>query len=206
MIKYTEKNLLPAPSRREIMRYMGCREEKTEINELIDSCISESENIFSYKVAYTELPLEISNDTVKIGSIITDSRDLGKCLLKCDKAIIFAATVGLGIDRFIMKYSRTNPSRALCLQAIGAERIEALCNAFCLEIEKKAKKNKESIRPRFSPGYGDLPLELQRDIFKLLDCERRIGLTLNDSLIMSPTKSVTAIIGIYKNKGKNESA
>lgn len=52
------------------------------------------------------------------------------------------------------------------------------------------------LKPRFSAGYGDLPLEVQKDIFRVLDCPRKIGLTLNDSLLMSPTKSVTAIVGI----------
>ena len=52
------------------------------------------------------------------------------------------------------------------------------------------------MKPRFSPGYGDLSLEMQRDIFRVLDCPRKIGLTLNESLLMSPSKSVTAIIGI----------
>ena len=86
---------------------------------------------------------------------------------------------------------------SVCLQAIGAERIEALCNAFSLEMKNEYAKSGRSLRPRFSAGYGDLPLELQREIFNALGCERRIGLTLNDSLIMSPSKSVTAIIGIY---------
>ena len=60
------------------------------------------------------------------------------------------------------------------------------------------KKEKGVIRPRFSPGYGDLPIEIQKDIFRALDCPRRIGLTLNENLLMSPTKSVSAIIGIVK--------
>ena len=91
----------------------------------------------------------------------------------------------------IAKYGAISPSRAFMLQAIGAERIEALCNKFNSEISAKSQT-----APRFSPGYGDLPIELQREIFLALDCPKRIGLTLNQSLLMSPTKSVTAIIGI----------
>ena len=52
------------------------------------------------------------------------------------------------------------------------------------------------LRPRFSPGYGDLPLALQADVFWALDCTSKIGVSLSESLIMSPQKSVTAIIGI----------
>ena len=107
--------------------------------------------------------------------------------------------MGLGIDRLINKYGRITPSRAVCLQAIGAERIEALCDEFCKDIAQKYAESCRKLRPRFSPGYGDLPLSLQRDILNLLSSEKRIGLTLNESLLMSPTKSVTAIVGIYKN-------
>ena len=79
------------------------------------------------------------------------------------------------------------------MQAIGAERIEALCDAFCDDMEKEMGV---SLRPRFSPGYGDLPLSVQKDIISLLEAPKRIGLSLNDSLLMSPTKSVTAFAGI----------
>ena len=82
------------------------------------------------------------------------------------------------------------------LQAIGAERIEALCDVFCEKIRLDAESAGLFPRPRFSPGYGDFPLELQKDIFRVLDCSRKIGLTLNESLLMSPSKSVTAVIGL----------
>ena len=78
------------------------------------------------------------------------------------------------------------------MQAIGAERIEALCDAFCRAYGEEAGP----CHPRISPGYGDFPLEAQRRLLPLLDGPRRSGLTLNGSLFMSPTKSVTAIVGI----------
>ena len=111
----------------------------------------------------------------------------------CKRAVVFAATVGIGLDRLIAKYGRLSPSKALMLQAIGAERIEALCDAFCAEL---AAKLDCKLRPRFSPGYGDFPITAQKELFAVLDCTRQIGVTLNDSLLMSPTKSVTAIVGI----------
>jgi hypothetical protein len=82
------------------------------------------------------------------------------------------------------------------LGAIGTERIESLCDAFCNEFEKATH--------RVSAGYGDLPLEIQPQIFALLDCSRKIGLTLNQSLVMSPTKSVTAIFGLGNGERQNK--
>ena len=78
------------------------------------------------------------------------------------------------------------------MQAIGAERIEALCDCF----EADVRGEYGSIRSRFSPGYGDLSLDFQNDLFRVLDCQRTIGLVLNESMLMSPSKSVTAIIGV----------
>ena len=110
--------------------------------------------------------------------------------------VLFGASIGIEIDRLIAKYSRVSPLKALVFQAIGAERIERLCDEFSRDIAKEKGLEGKTCRPRFSPGYGDLPIEMQREIFKVLDCQRKIGLTLNASMIMSPTKSVTAIIGV----------
>lgn len=179
------------PNKKEILRYMGCPNTSEELDGLIASCIGECTDAFKYGVCYTEVPVCIDGDSVDFGAVNVTSRSLAKNLSGCDGAVIFGATVGLEIDRLIAKYGRISPSRAVVLQALGAERVEALCDAFCRELEH----NYGRIRPRFSPGYGDLPLSFQQDIFSLLDCPRRIGLTLNGSLLMSPSKSVTAVVG-----------
>ena len=190
---------IPAPpiDRQEILRYMGCRESSTQISSLIERSLSLCRDSLSYKVCFAEYDISIDGTKCDLGFTAVESADLAKCLGGCDKILLFAATVSLSLDRLILKYGKSEPSVSVCLQAIGAERIEALCNAFSLEMKNEYAKIGRSLRPRFSAGYGDLPLELQREIFNALGCERRIGLTLNNSLIMSPSKSVTAIIGIY---------
>ena len=114
--------------------------------------------------------------------------------------ILFAATVGLGFDRLLARESRLSPARAVLLQALGAERIEALCDLFSAEMAKEKENEGLFCRSRFSPGYGDLPLAFQAPLFSLLDCERAIGLTLTGSGLMSPTKSVSALIGVAKER------
>lgn len=190
----TESVALPPFSRKEILRYAGCRETSESVDNLLDKCIEKSKDIFVGSVCYGVFDLEICDNVCKIGGINILSKALSKNLADCEKTVIFGATVGVGIDRLIMKYSRIAPSEAVMYQAIGAERIEALCDAFCQKTEKTFGKR---LKPRFSPGYGDLPLSVQRDIFSLLDC-KKIGLSLNESLLMSPTKSVTAFVGISK--------
>jgi len=179
---------------KEILRYAGIREADFEMLNLIKSCINEARGVISYKVCYCETSVSIRKPLCAFDYFSIESMSLAKNLEGCNSAVIFAATLGIGFDRLIAKYSRISPSRALIFQAIGAERVEALCDAFCNDIEASGK----SVRHRFSVGYGDAPLEAQKDIFRVLEPTRNIGLTLGDSLLMSPTKSVTAFIGIEK--------
>ena len=184
----TKTYIEPRFCEKEILRYAGCRNEDKDVLSLIHSCVDEVRQKLSYKVCYGEFD---------VGFLNIQSKMFSKNLENCSSVIIFAATIGVEIDRLILKYSRISPSRALILQSIGTERIEALCDEFCKEI---AKEKNMSLTNRFSPGYGDLSLDIQKDIFNFLDCSKRIGLTLNDSLIMSPSKSVTAFVGVSHSK------
>lgn len=184
----------PAPdfNKREILRYAGIKGNISEINALLDECIKELDGKLTYKVCYSEYPVKIISNDSDLTFTAVKSKDLAKNLKNCDRFILFAATVGIGIDRLIVKYNALSPTKALIFQAIGAERIESLCDLFNDEI----KQNYKTVKPRFSAGYGDLPIEIQKDIFAVLNCSKNIGVTLNESLLMSPSKSVTAIIGI----------
>lgn len=181
---------------KEIYRYMGLSKEDEEISKEVLLCINECKNVLSYKVCYREFDININEDKINLGFSDVSSRGLSKNLDGCEKIILFAATVGIKLDFLIKKYGTVSPLKALAFQAIGAERIESLCDMFCNDIKNGYEESGYFTRPRFSPGYGDLPLSLQRDIFRVLDCPRKIGLTLNESLLMSPSKSVTAIVGI----------
>ena len=183
---------LPAVNVGEVLRYAGAPRAADEFSKLVESCLCEAEHAVTGRVCFAEVGVSRRDGRLSTEAFETESVALSKNLAGCDRAVIFAATVGFGIDRLIAKYSVVSPSRALIFQAVGAERIEALCDTLCLDLEREYG----GLRPRFSPGYGDLPLAMQREIFAYLDCPKRIGLTLNESLLMSPTKSVTAIVGI----------
>ncbi len=143
------------------------------------------------------LPVTVSGSVCDFGYWKLHSESLARNLEDCEETIVFAATVGVEMDRLIQRYGKISPAKALMFQAIGTERIEALCDTFCTEREKETGK---ILKARFSAGYGDLPLEVQRNVFSLLNPQKHIGLTLNESLLMSPTKSVTAFAGIRNEK------
>lgn len=194
---FTKEYPAPPVNRREILRYLGVKEETEETAALIDSCISEAMGCLAYRVCWGEFPVELSGETLDLCFCKTASKNLCKNLSGCKSTVLFAATVGLELDRLIAKYNRLQPSKAVVLQAFGSERIEALCDAFNADITQEKAEEGKGTRPRFSPGYGDLPLEMQKDIFAALSCSKNIGIGLNQSLLMTPSKSVTAIIGVY---------
>lgn len=178
----------PAVDRGEIFRYALCRHPDEAMEKLLDRCLDAALPVLSYRVCWAEVPVAVTGSVCDFGDFQLSSRRLAKHLTGCSKAVVFAATIGLEMDRLIARSGRLSPATGLMLQAVGTERIEALCDAFCADFPGS--------RPRFSPGYGDLKLSAQNEIFDRLDCPRQIGLTLNDSLIMSPSKSVTAILGL----------
>lgn len=177
----------PSVNEKEVLRYFGAKEQNAEFLSLLASVKDESLDVFTYKVAYARVELDELRKTVGVRS-----ETLERYLDGCRAAVIFAATVGFGIDRLISKYSSLSPVRALMLQAYGAERVEALCDVLEADVEREYG----TVRPRISAGYGDLPLTMQRALVRRLDLGRRLGITLNESLLMSPSKSVTGIIGL----------
>lgn len=180
----------------EILRYSGAKGDNSDLRPIIDQCIEELDGKLKFLVCYDELPLKIEGDSVIFDSFYIRSKSLAKNLSDCHSAILFSATVGIELDRLILKYGQISPTKALFFQSVGAERIEALCDVFCDCIKEQKAKEGKSVRPRFSAGYGDCSLEAQREIFRILDATKKIGVSLTENLMMIPTKSVSAFIGI----------
>lgn len=184
--------------RKETLRYLGYRgqeaDEKT--GKLLDEVTEELEKNSLPKSIYREYDCSVEGNQVKIGPLNVVSHHLSKNLQGCEKAVILAATIGRCADLMIKKYSVTNMAKAAVVQAAGASAIENYVDEIEEEVRKSAKERGLYLRPRFSPGYGDFPLDYQKEVFQLLECSKRIGITLTEGNLMMPTKSVTAVIGL----------
>jgi hypothetical protein len=189
--------LPPSFDEKEILRYAGSKEADEGVEVLLNECLKECENAFSYRVCY-----RVFEKKEFLQSFGGGSKALQKNLDGSAYAVAFAATVGLSIDRLIAKYASVQTAKSLLFQAIGAERIEALCDLFCEDIKAQAGAKGYFSRPRFSPGYGDFPLQAQTALMQALDASRKIGLSLTESLLMTPTKSVTAVVGLSPQSAK----
>ncbi len=183
---------------KQVAVYLGYYSAKTDENtkNLIKICTEEFLKAADFRACFAEVEVsadgEISLDGKKI---ICNS--LKRNLAGCEKAYVFAATTGIESHRLIERNSVISPLKGMVTDCVGSAAIEAFCNKINLSFD-----NCECLRPRFSPGYGDMPLECQRDIVEFLQTKKNIGMSLTDSLMMVPVKSVTAIIGIGKEKNK----
>ena len=185
------------PQPEEILRYAGLPK-TAEPDPLMLSCLDELGEIDG-RICWRHFDIARREDgSMDLGFCVTPSKNLAQNLKDCSRLVLFAGTLGLPIDRLLERYGRLSPAKQLWFQAIGAAGVEALCDRFCEDVKHLAGRGGAlaSTKPRYSPGFGDFGLSYQKSIFAALDCQRRIGLTLTDSLLMSPTKSVTALIGI----------
>ena len=119
------------------------------------------------------------------------SKSLYENLSGCTKAYIFAVTLGINVDRLILRLSQMSAAEHFITDALASAYAESACDCAEREIFKGAEH-----RRRYSPGYGDLPLELQPQILSVLNAGRLLNISLSKSLLMTPKKSVTAIAGL----------
>lgn len=188
---------------KEILRYLGYGRQKPDgdVMRLIAECYKELLAAASPKCISRTYNLRFfDEDGIDTGCFLTHSKNLRKNLADCDQIVLFAATLGAPVDLLIQKYNRLSVSKALILQAAAAAMLEDYCDEEneCLKEDWAAKDR--YLRPRFSPGYGDFSLECQRGLLGALEAGKRIGITLTDSLLMAPSKSVTAVIGVSDRK------
>lgn len=121
-------------------------------------------------------------------------RTAERMLADCGRAALLACTLGAGFDAMLRREQARDMSQAVLLDACGSAWVEGGCDQ--VEAELRQRLPGLYLTDRFSPGYGDLPLSLQGALCAALDAGRRLGLSLSDSFLLNPVKSVTAVVGI----------
>ncbi len=131
------------------------------------------------------------NKEIIIDGISVKSTSLSRNLNGCDRCIVLCVTLGHLVDKTLLKYSVKSTYEHFILDAIASALSESLCDL----VDKKLTKNYKT-KNRFSVGYGDLSLEYQKSFLKIVEADKYLSVNLSSSLLMSPTKTITAIIGI----------
>lgn len=188
--------LLPI-SKSEAARYMGVKGEPDEaVMELLDRAERLVREKVRPKYVYLETDVRFTDEGVVLGAMSEPltGEDIKRHLKGCDRAVMLAATLSQEADKLIRQAAVTNMAESLAIDCICSAAIEQVCDRA--EEEIFAEHPAPYRTWRFSAGYGDLPITLQKGFILALNAQRRIGLTVTDSSLLIPSKSVTAIIGV----------
>ena len=161
-------------------------------NDVIDNCTLAVRKSLTPRYCYIKTPVEfIEDNTVAFDFGKVKSADLHKNLCGCKYAYVMAVTLGIDIDRLIVRLSATAKAEAFVADALASAYAEALADEVNRIIGKDV-----NLRPRFSPGYGDFDLSFQAKILEYLKADKLAGIKLCENYMMTPRKSVTALCGI----------
>lgn len=185
---------------KEAVRYLGygrhAIDERTL--ELIQDSFKELDQIADARFVYRIFEISEQNENeLTLGTIRIHSKKLSKNLKDCKKAVVFGATLGTQVDLLMKKYSVSDMTKAVVVQACAAAFLEECCDKMQKEIETELDAGLY-LKPRFSPGYGDFSILHQGELLQMLEAPKKIGLTMTDGYMLTPTKSVTAVMGISK--------
>lgn len=179
-------------SNSEVLRYLGYggQEVGPELLSRIDAMRTRCEEVATPAVVErsfnaNELPLDLPGN------------DIAEHLRDAVEVVFFAATLGHFVDRELRRLAVADPVGQVVFDAVATDAIERLANKVEAAIRLRAAERGLFCSWRFSPGYGDLPLDVQPALLQVLNAGRRLGITLTDSNLMVPTKSVTAIVGVH---------
>ena len=125
-------------------------------------------------------------------------KDVREMLSACHETVLLAATLGADSERMLLRAQTKSAADALILDAVLSAAIEAVCDRMEETLREKLAAQALYLTDRFSPGYGDMPLAQSGQICEVLNAGRSIGLTVSQSGILMPRKSVTAVLGISR--------
>ena len=179
---------LQSLNKAEAVRYLGGAgvAPNDAMNALLDDCERELLSVIDAKYLYRVIDLPCGE--------LTQGQDIKKHLAGCQRAAVLCATLGAGVDRLLRVSQIADMSRAVVLNSLAAAAIEQVCDRAEQEISRLYPGYHMTFR--FSPGYGDYPIQMQKYYINELDAQRKIGLSTNESYILVPAKSVTAVIGL----------
>ncbi|GAB2021861.1 vitamin B12 dependent-methionine synthase activation domain-containing protein [Pseudolactococcus yaeyamensis] len=187
----------------EVLRYLGYRRKQeltSNISALVDEMILEVQNVSNARYLYQayDFTLDEINHVIHLTNtdLVLQSKQLYNHLKHAKQVVLLAATLGIEVERQIRRYELSEMTKAFVLDAACVDYIEKICDLAEVDIDSQFTDS--VLNRRFSPGYGDLSLEVQPQFLKTLNADRQLGLTLTDTNLMVPRKSVTAILGLFE--------
>ncbi len=169
-----------------------------ELIQTVRDAFTRLENFVTPRCVWGRFHIVHFDGGIEIEGAYLYSNNIARLTQRSDECYLLAATLGQEVDRQISIAQQKNMLDGMALDACASVRIDAFIDQFIIENVKLSLHEGEKLTQRFSPGYGDLSMNAIEDIITILNAQKRIGLSVTRSLMMSPIKSVTAIIGINK--------
>ncbi|MGN0614595.1 MAG: vitamin B12 dependent-methionine synthase activation domain-containing protein [Porcipelethomonas sp.] len=192
---------LDSIDRQQALRYSGFKGKNVpeKLLTLVEECEKELLSAINpdYIFRCFDIRTESSGIVIEGSTLTLMGKDIKRHLEGCEKAVLMCATLGIGADRLIKQLSVSDMSRSFMTDALASAAIEQVCD----EAEKVIKEKFPDMYMtwRYSPGYGDFPIEQQTDFLAVTNASKRIGLNLTEGGMLMPSKSVTAVIGLSGN-------
>ena len=186
---------------KEAVRYLGYGNHAIDGRTLalISSSFRELEEAAGRRSIYRIFDVSMEDEgCLSIGTLKIKSRNLSRNLKSCEKAFILGATLGVGVDTLLRRYTLTDMARVVILQACAAAMLEEYLDCCQEKLRREEEENGYYLRPRFSPGYGDFSILHQEQILRMLAAPKMSVLSMTEGNMLTPTKSVTAVIGLSK--------
>lgn len=156
-----------------------------------DESLEELYEIMRPRYSAVRVPVSYEDSAVLIDGYRIESEGLMKNLSGAAEAYLIAVTLGTEVDTYLHRLGFLSGARRFAADAVASALAEAL---VCLADRELSCSL--DCRPRFSPGYGDLPLSYQQVLLERVNAESLLGIRLTDTSFMLPSKSITAIMGI----------
>lgn len=197
---------IPSIDKEEACRYLGYKGEPSEhILDALIECEQRLLSVISPRYVYSCFDIERGENGIRLKGtrLVLTGRDIFEHLEGCKKAVLLSATIGSKVDALIRTTEINDIAGAVMMDALASSAIEQVID----KVEEKIKDEfySFSLTSRFSPGYGDLPLDIQEKLLDMLLAPKKIGLCANEKNMLTPIKSVTAIIGLYTGQTKENS-
>lgn len=149
-------------------------------------------------------PYDSANHTIiaESGNLTLSSDAIRRHLADAEQIAVMAVTIGSAVERSIDEaFSTGEYSHALLLDAAATTATEACADHLNRTITAEARRRGLFTAFRFSPGYGDWDITVQPDIVRLSE-GNSIGITVTESSMLLPRKSVTAVVPLRAQKAE----
>jgi len=189
-----------------VLRYLGYAGQEmsdeldSRVDALIERCQAE-QHPSSVSQVHPIAKVEDAHGrpAVSVGgtSLVFEGEDIVEYLQEATECVLMACTLGLKSERELRRLNALDPVDALIYGSACTELVERGADMLESSIVSAAGARGLYANYRYSPGYGDFDLAIQRPFIDTLDASRQLGITVTDRNLLIPVKSITAVVGLY---------